>query len=73
MQRTTCCRIFTPALPEYPAASVRDYCSGAYSFIGSVLQGAATLIVLFVRFPITMSVIAFVGWLWFSGNLVLPH
>ena len=31
MQRTTCCRIFTPALPEYPAASVRDYCSGAYN------------------------------------------
>jgi hypothetical protein len=31
MQRTTCCRIFTPALPEYPAASVRDYCSGAYT------------------------------------------
>src|SRR3984893_18577150 len=27
-----CCRIFTPAaLPEYPAASVRDYCSGAYT------------------------------------------
>ena len=32
MQRTTCCRIFTPALPEYPAASVRDYCSGAYTY-----------------------------------------
>ena len=30
MQRATCCRIITPALPEYPAASVRDYCSGAY-------------------------------------------
>jgi hypothetical protein len=24
------CRIFTPALPDYPAASVRDLCSGAY-------------------------------------------
>ena len=23
-----CCRIFTPAQPGYPAASVRDYCSG---------------------------------------------
>jgi len=31
MQRTTCCLIFAPALPEYPAASVRDYCSGAYT------------------------------------------
>src|ERR1700730_211003 len=31
-QRAICCRIFTPAaLPEYPAASVRDYCSGAYN------------------------------------------
>src|ERR1700736_2949413 len=31
-QRAICCRIFTPAaLPEYPAASLRDYCSGAYT------------------------------------------
>ena len=31
MQRAICCRIFTPAaLPVYPAASLRDYCSGAY-------------------------------------------
>src|ERR1700730_2129253 len=31
-QRAICCRIFTPAaLPEYPAASVRDYCSGEYT------------------------------------------
>src|SRR3984893_4934513 len=31
-QRAICCRIFTPAaLPEYPAASVTDYCSGAYT------------------------------------------
>jgi hypothetical protein len=30
-QRAICCQIFTPAaLPEYPAASLRDYCSGAY-------------------------------------------
>src|ERR1700730_14916070 len=30
-QRAICCRIFHPAvLPEYPAASVRDYCSGAF-------------------------------------------
>src|SRR5436305_13867099 len=29
-QRDICCRIFTPAQPEYPAASVRDNCSGAY-------------------------------------------
>src|SRR3984893_10593583 len=34
-QRAICCRIFTPAaLPKYPAASVRDYCSGAYSNLG---------------------------------------
>jgi hypothetical protein len=27
-----CCRTFTPAaLPEYPAASLRDYCSGAFT------------------------------------------
>ena len=32
MQRAICCRIFTPAaLPEYPAASLRDYCSGAWT------------------------------------------
>jgi len=31
MQRAICCWIFTPALPEHPAASVRDYCSGAYT------------------------------------------
>ena len=29
--RAICCRIFTPALPDHPAASVRDFCSGAYS------------------------------------------
>src|SRR5271156_5471875 len=29
--KAICCRIFTPAQPEGPAASVRDYCSGAYS------------------------------------------
>jgi hypothetical protein len=29
MQRAICCRIFTPAaLPENPAASLRDYCPG---------------------------------------------
>src|SRR3954449_313955 len=30
-QRDICCRIFTPAQPDYPAASVRDNCSGAYT------------------------------------------
>src|SRR5207244_2867739 len=30
-QKAICCRSFTPALPEDPAASMRDYCSGAYS------------------------------------------
>ena len=34
MQRAICCRIFTPAQPAYPAASVRDYCSGALTFEG---------------------------------------
>src|SRR5262249_9123893 len=29
-QKAICCRSFTPALPEDPAASMRDYCSGAY-------------------------------------------
>ena len=29
-QRDICCRTFAPALPENPAASVRDYCSAAY-------------------------------------------
>src|SRR5665647_2541244 len=29
MQRAICCRIITPAQPAYPAASVRDYSSGA--------------------------------------------
>ena len=28
MQRAICFRTFAPALPEYPAASVRDYCAG---------------------------------------------
>ena len=32
MQRAICCRIFTPAaLPENPAASLRDYCPGVLS------------------------------------------
>ena len=30
-QKAICCRIFTPAQPEDPAASVRDYCYGAYT------------------------------------------
>ncbi|MGB8411466.1 MAG: FkbM family methyltransferase [Candidatus Binatus sp.] len=29
-QKAICCRIFTPAQPVYPAASVRDFLSGAY-------------------------------------------
>ena len=40
-------------------------------FIGNVIAGAAALLILFIRFPVTMGVIAFVGWLWFSGNLML--
>src|SRR5262245_58340754 len=29
--KAICCRIFTPALPVHPAASVRDFCSADYS------------------------------------------
>ncbi len=29
-QKVMYCRIFTPAQLDYPAASLRDYCSGAY-------------------------------------------
>ena len=32
-QRGICCRTFAPALPENPAASVRDYCSAAYNHV----------------------------------------
>ena len=32
-QRDICCRTFAPALPENPAASVRDYCSAAYNVV----------------------------------------
>jgi hypothetical protein len=34
-----CCRIFSPAQPVYPAASVRDFLSGAYN---QVLIGSDT-------------------------------
>jgi hypothetical protein len=44
MQRTTCCRIFTPALREYPAASssrtthdLREHVRAAKSFRMSIL------------------------------------
>src|ERR1700693_1451131 len=30
LQRATCCRIFTPAQPDNPAASLGDFVSGAY-------------------------------------------
>jgi hypothetical protein len=32
--KAICCRIFTPALPGHPAASVRDFCSGDYTVRG---------------------------------------
>ncbi len=41
-------------------------------FIGNVIAGFFGLIFMFVRFPISMSIIAFVVWLWWSGNLTLP-
>jgi hypothetical protein len=31
--KAICCRIFTPALLDYPAASVKDFCSGAYNCV----------------------------------------
>src|SRR6478672_4838639 len=34
--RAISCRSFTPAQPHNPAASLRDYCSGAYSFEAEV-------------------------------------
>jgi hypothetical protein len=41
MQRAICCRIFTPAaLPVYPAASLRDYCSGVLRRVGPKATGA---------------------------------
>jgi hypothetical protein len=30
--KAICCRIFTPAQPDCPAASVRDFLSGAYIY-----------------------------------------
>ena len=35
MQRAICRRIFAPAQPDFPAASVRDFLSGAYNDHGS--------------------------------------
>src|SRR5690348_6668568 len=32
-----CCRNFTPAQPDRPAASMRDFCSGAYTRHHAVL------------------------------------
>jgi hypothetical protein len=32
-----CCRIFTPVQPDYPAASLRDFLSGAYKPIHATL------------------------------------
>jgi hypothetical protein len=40
--RAICCRSFTPAQLEYPAASVRDYCSGAYTGRGRVRSTLTT-------------------------------
>src|SRR5258708_36105772 len=44
--KAICCRIFTPALPDYPAASLRDFLSGASTSLpktkfaaDSVLEG----------------------------------
>src|ERR1700694_1224875 len=46
-----CCRIFTPAQPVYPAASVRDFLSGAYrdDFKGHLLFGRARNLLPFER------------------------
>jgi hypothetical protein len=29
--KAICCRFFTPAQPDSPAASVKDFCSGAFT------------------------------------------
>ncbi len=39
--KAMCCRNFTPALPDYPVASMRDFCSGAYIQIDAALLAAA--------------------------------
>jgi hypothetical protein len=31
-----CCRIFTPVQPVYPAASLRDFLSGAYTKLSAI-------------------------------------
>src|SRR5262249_3664227 len=42
-QKAICCRSFTPALPEDPAASMTDYWSGAYTRVRSLIFWASTL------------------------------
>src|SRR5882724_6693057 len=37
--RAISCRSFTPAKPDNPAASLRDYCSGAYNLDGRDQEG----------------------------------
>jgi hypothetical protein len=41
-----CCRILTPAQPVYPASSMRDFLSGAYSGVRGVIIGLGALVFL---------------------------
>jgi len=44
--KAICCRIFTPAQPDYPAASVRDFCSGAYTLVSLIVIPPVTISIL---------------------------
>ncbi|MSO71494.1 MAG: hypothetical protein EXQ88_05730, partial [Alphaproteobacteria bacterium] len=48
-QKAFCCRIFTPAQPDSPAASVRDFYSGAYTRLTAIAWSGliAVLIILY--------------------------
>jgi len=72
MQKAIPCRIFTPAaLPEYPAAPVRDYCSGAYTIAASI---AYPLFAWFEWGVVTWKeaiILSAIGWgLQFLGHLI---
>src|SRR5271157_1872947 len=51
MQRAICFRTFAPALPEYPVASVRDYCAGALARREVLARGAFLTLVREVTAP----------------------
>src|SRR5207302_2387596 len=55
-----CCRNFTPAQPDRPAASMRDFCSGAYNPVLTVWQAMNLLHEVHVQcdFPETSRILA---------------